>query len=245
MASKSKKKTPPVDVPGIAAACDALSCGVRAAVVAHLSRSGPSTVGELQQSANTSASGVSQHLAKLRAAGAVTVRRDAQRMIYSPVPGWVERLIGKLREMVGGGEDASEFVAGGALKGGKAKVQIERAGGYDPKIGRAQVDPSLETEKTVKPKKRNPILLGTAEVTPKRPDATESPETVADDTETAQTAEARPDAKADDDQVGTFFESIPIENVNQDGPPVMDESGQEIHGVDPEMGTNYSPGRGW
>lgn len=252
MASKSKKKTPAIDVPGIAAACDALSCDVRAAVVAHLSRTGPADVGTLQQATGTSVSGVSQHLAKLKAAGVVTVRRDAQRMIYSLAPGWVERLVGKLLGMVG---DSNEFVTDGTT--------VEA-------VSRSRSVPGVKENA----KKRNPILLGAAEVTPiaqlggdlnkereqlavlvvtasegdvkpksrkksskkqadKRPDATATDEVSAADAEQAQTAEDRPDAQ----------ESQMDDHVHYD-PEVIPDRDEESQDTD-STGTTYAPERGW
>jgi DNA-binding transcriptional ArsR family regulator len=48
---------------------------------------GEATVGELQQGLDLAQSALSQHLARLRAAGVVATRREAQSIHYSLLPG--------------------------------------------------------------------------------------------------------------------------------------------------------------
>ena len=57
------------------------------------------TVGELEAAASLSQSALSQHLAKLRAAGLVKTRRQSQTIHYSLANAGVKRLIGVLYDL--------------------------------------------------------------------------------------------------------------------------------------------------
>lgn len=58
--------------------------------------SGERSVGELEQVVSLSQSALSQHLAKLRAAGVVATRREAQTIYYSLKDPGAEQVIGAL-----------------------------------------------------------------------------------------------------------------------------------------------------
>lgn len=60
---------------------------------------GERTVGELEAVAGLSQSALSQHLAKLREAGIVKTRREAQTIHYSLANAGVKRLIGVLYDL--------------------------------------------------------------------------------------------------------------------------------------------------
>ncbi len=60
---------------------------------------GERTVGELEAVADLSQSALSQHLAKLREAGLVKTRRQAQTVHYSLADSGVRRLIGVLHDL--------------------------------------------------------------------------------------------------------------------------------------------------
>ncbi|MEZ6023336.1 MAG: metalloregulator ArsR/SmtB family transcription factor [Hyphomonadaceae bacterium] len=73
----------------------------RLTVLCRLS-GGEMSVTELGQYVNLSQSALSQHLAKLRADGLVSTRRDAQTIYYRLADPIAERLIGVLCELYGG-----------------------------------------------------------------------------------------------------------------------------------------------
>jgi DNA-binding transcriptional ArsR family regulator len=60
---------------------------------------GPLTVGELNRRVALSQSALSQHLAKLREAGLVETRREAQTIHYSLASGPVTAVMGTLRDI--------------------------------------------------------------------------------------------------------------------------------------------------
>jgi DNA-binding transcriptional ArsR family regulator len=63
------------------------------------------SVTELGKFVNLSQSALSQHLAKLRADGLVSTRRDAQTIYYRLADPVAERLIGVLCDVYGGPDD--------------------------------------------------------------------------------------------------------------------------------------------
>ena len=73
----------------------AMSNERRLLILCHLSR-GERSVGELCQLVDISQSALSQHLAKLRADGLVTTRREAQTIYYSLCGEAVQRILDSL-----------------------------------------------------------------------------------------------------------------------------------------------------
>lgn len=69
----------------------------RLAILCQLYR-GERSVGELEKAVGISQSALSQHLAKLRGAGVVTTRREAQTIYYTLSDAGAERVIGVLYE---------------------------------------------------------------------------------------------------------------------------------------------------
>ena len=75
-----------------AALLRALANEQRLAILCRLVE-GEATVGELQQGLELAQSALSQHLARLRAAGLVATRREAQSIHYSLLPGPAHRIM--------------------------------------------------------------------------------------------------------------------------------------------------------
>lgn len=98
MGKKKQRQGP--DIGALAERCAALGCAPRLAIVAHLAANGPTSVNDLGEVAGISVSGVSQHLVKLRAAGAVVGKREAQTIRYELVPGWLEGFVEDLGDIV-------------------------------------------------------------------------------------------------------------------------------------------------
>lgn len=73
----------------------------RLTVLCRLS-GGEMSVSQLGEYVNLTQSALSQHLAKMRAEGLVTTRRDAQTIYYRLADPIAERLIGVLCELYGG-----------------------------------------------------------------------------------------------------------------------------------------------
>ena len=76
----------------------ALANGARLKVVCEL-MSGERSVGELVKASGLSQSALSQHLARLRADGLVTTRRDSQTIYYSLADPRVLRLVRTLYDL--------------------------------------------------------------------------------------------------------------------------------------------------
>ncbi|HEY6893792.1 MAG TPA: metalloregulator ArsR/SmtB family transcription factor [Rhodanobacteraceae bacterium] len=70
------------------------------------------SVGEINERVELSQSALSQHLAKLRAEGIVTTRRDAQTIYYSLADGAVRQIIATLHDI---------YLHGGARKHATAR----------------------------------------------------------------------------------------------------------------------------
>lgn len=71
----------------------------RLAIMCHLAE-GELSVGAIAERVQLSQSALSQHLAKLRAQGLVSTRRDRQLIYYSCTPGPVPDLLGALARLV-------------------------------------------------------------------------------------------------------------------------------------------------
>lgn len=78
-----------------------LGCSTRAEIMHHLANGGEVAVGALAEKMGAGISGVSSHLAKLRAGGLVSVRQDKQTRYYSRVEETLEELNGLLAALVG------------------------------------------------------------------------------------------------------------------------------------------------
>jgi ArsR family transcriptional regulator, virulence genes transcriptional regulator len=76
----------------------AMAHGARLRVLCELA-GGERSAGELVEASGLGQSALSQHLARLRADGLVTTRRDAQTIYYSLADARVRRLIGLLYEL--------------------------------------------------------------------------------------------------------------------------------------------------
>ena len=76
-----------------------LSHPVRLKIVCQLSETGELSVGELWENTDFSQSALSQHLAKLRAAGLVTTRRKHQSIFYRIARDDVAKLLQTLHEL--------------------------------------------------------------------------------------------------------------------------------------------------
>src|SRR5688500_4384364 len=82
-----------------AALMKALSNEHRLLVLCHLVSDEPLTVGELVERVGISQSALSQHLARLRAEGLVTFRRDAQTLHYRIADARAAQVLGLLRDL--------------------------------------------------------------------------------------------------------------------------------------------------
>lgn len=69
---------------------------------------GERSVGELEKIIGLSQSALSQHLAKLRAGGTVTTRREAQTIFYSIADGRVAKLLAAMHDIFCAPETKSE-----------------------------------------------------------------------------------------------------------------------------------------
>lgn len=76
-----------------------LSSRPRLLILCHLSESGELSVGQLSERVGLSQSALSQHLARLRAEGLVSFRRQAQTLYYSLQDRRAERLLQVLHEL--------------------------------------------------------------------------------------------------------------------------------------------------
>lgn len=72
---------------------------------------GERSVSQIEGVVGLSQSALSQHLAKLRAAGIVTTRRDAQTIFYSVRDARAAKLLGVLFELYCGNEEAAPAAA--------------------------------------------------------------------------------------------------------------------------------------
>lgn len=157
MAKRREIKERDVDL--IAEVANMLGGAARMRICAHLAN-GSASVGELAEVSGVSVSGVSQHLAKLRAAGLVRGQRDAQTINYQLLPAKIAAMIAALAPL-------AEVVEPVAVKKPPAKV--------DGVVGKVRIvvkEPAAASDPTLPKKKgkgKNPILLGTATVTPAAP----------------------------------------------------------------------------
>lgn len=95
-----QKQADGAQVDRLAALADLVANPTRVRILEAI-RSGEVPVGTLAEQIGVSVSGVSQHMAKMKAHGLVKGRRDAQTMYYAQVPGVLAEMKSLLAEIVG------------------------------------------------------------------------------------------------------------------------------------------------